>query len=183
MEEGGTNVPPSSGCNGKLQDCFINADRSSLGSVMRNCHIETVKLRDQDGGFRAKCRVDVAEALHLVGILDCEHIGELRAGKINALLSGAETCIIHHSWSSYAGYKFSRISIHDIQFRRLTSPNVQAMIRRIERDRGEAFCSRNRPGRSNLSLFPVDNFYGAVAPNVDEQPRASGVESHRFDIV
>src|SRR5260370_42667315 len=145
---------------------------------MRNCHIETVELRDQDGGFRAKCRRDVSNALQVVDILNFKHIGEFRAGKINALLSGAETCIIHHSWSSHAGYRFSRIRIEDIELGGLTSSNIQAMIRRIEGDRGEAFRSWNRPGRSDRTLVAVDNFDGAVAPNVDKQAGTGRVESH-----
>src|ERR1700682_2141892 len=181
--EGGSRMPPPAGYDGRSQLCFINANCSSLASVMRNCHIETVELRNQDGGFRAKCRGDVSNALQVVGILNFEHIGEFSAGKINALLRGAETCIIHHSRSRHAGYHFSRIRIEDIELGGLTSSNIQAMIRRIERDRGEAFRSRNRPGRNDRALVAVENFDGAVAPNVDEHAGAGWVESHGFDII
>src|ERR1700736_7017735 len=135
--------------------------------MMWNRHIETVEFRNQDSGLCAKCRRDVPNALHVVGILNFEHIGEFSAGKINALLRGAETCIIHHSRSRHAGYHFSRIRIEDIELGGLTSSNIQAMIRRIERDRGEAFRSWNRPGRDDRALVSVENFDSAVAPNVD----------------
>src|ERR1700682_3806237 len=114
----------------------------------------------------------MSDALQVVGILNFEDIGEFSARKINALLSGAETRIIHHGWSCHAGYYFSRIRIHNVKLGRLPSSNIQAMISGIERDCGEAFSICNGPCRDHRALIPVDDFDGAVAANVDEHARA-----------
>src|ERR1700682_5677271 len=106
----------------------------------------------------------MSNALQVVGILTLEDIGEFGAGKINALLSGAETCIIHHSGSGDARDYLSRIRIHSIKLGGLPSSNIQAMISRIERDCGEAFGVCDGPCRNHRALIPVDDFDGAVAP-------------------
>src|SRR5258708_36437533 len=106
--EGGSKMPPSAGYDERLQHCFINANRCVLGSVMRNGHIEAIQLWDQKGGFRAECRLAVANALHLVGLLDFEHIGEFWPSKTTTLLSSAATCIVHHYRSCPARHHVSR---------------------------------------------------------------------------
>src|SRR5258708_38157080 len=91
--EGGSKMPPSAGYDERLQHCFINANRCGLGSGMRNGHIEAIQLRDQKGGFRAQCRRDVSNALHVVDIRGFEHIVEFSARKMNALLSTPKTSV------------------------------------------------------------------------------------------
>src|ERR1700674_4354845 len=123
----------------KLQHGFINAKCSNLCSVTRNGDIETIKLRDQDGSLRAKCSRDMSNSLQVVGILDLEDISEFRAGKINTLLSGTETRIIHDRRRSHAGNHLSGIRIQNIKLGGLASSNIQTMIGGIERDRGQTF--------------------------------------------
>src|ERR1700674_5769799 len=119
----------------------------------------------------------MSNTLQVVGIFNFEDIGEFGAGEINAFLSGAETRIIHHGWSSHAGYYFSRIGIHNVKLGGLPSPNIQAMISRIERDCGETLGICNGPCRNYRALIPVDDFDGAVATNVDEHARTRRIES------
>src|SRR5260370_4177251 len=147
--EGGSKMPPSAGYDERLQHCCMNAKRCGLGCAMRNGHIEAIQLREQKGGFRAECRRDVSNALHVVGILDFEHIGEFSAGKINALLSGAETCIVHHCWSGHAGYHFSRIRIQDIKLGSRAISHITPMTLQSSLDRAETFCSHTLPTHIN----------------------------------
>src|ERR1700731_3883456 len=106
---------------------------------MWNGHIVTIEFRHQEGGFGAKCRWDMSNAFQVVGIFNFKDISESSAGKINALLSGAETRVIHHRWSSHAGYHLSGVRIQNVKLGGLASSNIQAMIGRIERHGSEAF--------------------------------------------
>src|ERR1700680_4315787 len=111
------------------------------------------------------------DTLQMVAVLNLENIGEFTAGIVNTLLRGAETCVIHHRRSIHAGDHLPRLSIHNIKLGGLAAPNIQAMISRVERDRGQTFTA-NGPGGSHRALIFVDDFDGAVAANVDENAGA-----------